>query len=385
MANSIKIKISDSVLEWIIKNIDTMNVSEKILEKLYEWQKGEKTPTFRQIEDISKSTGIPFGYFFLDEAPQEDISFMNYRTINSAENSKPSRNLIDTMHDMEMIQDWVRSTLIADGAEPIDFIKSKSENDNVEEIAVFIRNKLNLPLNWYTNFSNISEAFREIRNAISSCGVIVMLNYCVGNNTRRLLDINEFRAFSIIDEYAPLIFINSRDATAGRLFSLLHEFTHICLGINSIYNYHNLKISDNLIEVNPIEILCNAAAAEVLMPKKEFLKEWYKLNTNDKNLKIEKLASIFKCSELSVARRALDNAFISNSLYNEISKKIYNKIKDKAPGGPTFNDLLKYRTDKKFLKMLIESVHEGKTSYTEAFRLTYTSQQTFDNIVENLK
>ncbi len=38
----------------------------------------------------------------------------------------------------------------------------------------------------------------------------------VGSNTRRKLDIEEFRGFMLYDEYAPLIFINANDSISGK-------------------------------------------------------------------------------------------------------------------------------------------------------------------------
>lgn len=52
----------------------------------------------------------------------------------------------------------------------------------------------------------------------------------------RGLDIKEFRAFCFADEYAPLIFINANASVEERLFALVYEFMHVCLGKNSVFN-----------------------------------------------------------------------------------------------------------------------------------------------------
>ncbi len=71
---------------------------------------------------------------------------------------------------------------------------------------------------------------------MSSIGIVIMLNGIVGANTHRGLSIDEFRAFTLIDDFAPLIFINATDSKAGLLFSLIHEFVHIGIGANSLFN-----------------------------------------------------------------------------------------------------------------------------------------------------
>jgi len=65
------------------------------------------------------------------------------------------------------------------------------------------------------------------------------MNGVVRQNTHKKLNIKEFRAFTLIDDYAPLIFINSNDSQNGKLFSLLHEAVHIWLGISNFYNDDN--------------------------------------------------------------------------------------------------------------------------------------------------
>ena len=95
-----------------------------------------------------------------------------------------------------------------------------------------------------------------------------MMSGIVGNNTHRPLDINEFRAFAMVDDLVPLIFINSNDSVSGRLFSLLHEFAHICIGNNSLYND---RYSSGT-RVSKAESVSNAVAAEILVPQVMFEK-----------------------------------------------------------------------------------------------------------------
>ena len=61
---SVKIEIDSSILHWIIEKISNDNVDNNTISLLNKWVNGVTKPTFNQIEDVSKKTHIPFGYFF---------------------------------------------------------------------------------------------------------------------------------------------------------------------------------------------------------------------------------------------------------------------------------------------------------------------------------
>lgn len=381
-----KVNISAAILQWVMRTVQLDTLPPQVTDNLSKWISGEKEPTFNQIEIVSRATGIPLGYFFLQQPPREDVPLMEYRTVNSISFSYPSRNLIATIHDMEMVQDWTREHMIAEGITPPACVGAFKKQKDTAVCAAEVRKILGLSENWFENHRTVDDSYRFIRSAISNAGVLVMMSGIVGNNTRRPLDIEEFRAFAMIDEYAPLIFVNTNDSANGRLFSLIHEFAHVCVGESDFFNDRN----SGMAAIRPVEVVCNAVAAEILVPQSLFLMQWDNCIQNHTDEEtIQTLANFFKCGITVIARRALDNGKISSALYHEIAAlaiKLYNdkrrRDKEKGAGGGDFYRTASNRIDKRFFRMLANSVLEGQTQYTDAFRLTNTNRCTFERLAE---
>jgi Zn-dependent peptidase ImmA (M78 family) len=205
----------------------------------------------------------------------------------------------------------------------------------------------------------------------------------VGQNNFRKLNIDEFRAFTLIDDYAPLIFINNNDAEGGKLFSLLHEVAHIWIGLHSLFN-DDFGLAFN---VSPVETICNATAAELLVPNAHFIDKWNKRYSIAMNTKLFDLAGYFKCSVVTIARRALDNRYIGQEQYKQIVLETISaaRKRNKKTGTGDYYKTAISRYGKYFILALDNSIREGKTSYTEAFRLTNTTRKTFDTLVDEIR
>lgn len=387
-----KIEVSTQILDWIIKSIPLETVPDKVLSSIQKWRSGDSQPTFNQLEKVSKALGIPFGYFFLQTPPNEDLSIVEYRTIDSIALTKPSRNLIDTLHDMEQIQDWMHNYLLSIESDKLKFVGALKNETSSIDIAKYIRQLLGIKTDWFKSTKTFDESFSLLRHAMSNAGVIVMMSGIVENNTHRPLQIDEFRAFALVNEYAPLIFINSNDSINGKVFSLIHEFVHICIGENSLFND---RYSTGQ-KVDKTEVICNAVAAEILVPIDLFTKEWFKewfseSDGDDTAVRISSLAKAFKCGDTVIARRALDKQLITHEQYEAISKESVKRYKEymqrkkeRKEGGGDFYRTVASRIDKRFLRMLLSSVQEGTTMYTDAFRLTNTNRSTFTSLAEKV-
>lgn len=380
---AVNVNIQPAVINWALSQTKEEQLGTKLMENIKRWLDGSKTPTFNQIEDFSRKANIPLGYFFLQTPPVEEIKLLEYRTVDSIELANPSRNLIDTIHEMENVQEWMKDYRQDADFDTLAIVGSLKGKTDAKAIANQIRYDLEMPLDWYKNKGTISEAFNYVRGLLEYSGVLVMLSGIVGKNTHRALSIDEFRAFAMVDDWAPLIFINSADSEGAKLFSLFHEVAHIWIGENDLYNDRR-----NCKNVKDIEILCNAVASELMVPHDAFLEVWKNNTTADLNQKINEIAKIFKCGATVIARKALDNKKINQEMYDEIVEEAieaYRIMKEnKESGGGNYYNTMGSRLDSCFVKALCCSIQSGRTSYSEAYRLTNTSRKTFSEIAGRL-
>lgn len=380
---AVKVNIKPEILNWALNQTTEEELGKKLMANIRQWIVGTKSPTFNQIEDFSRKTNIPLGYFFLQTPPEEQIKLLEYRTIDSKEMAEPSRNLLDTIYEMEAVQEWMVEYRRDMGFDSVDYVGCMKNITEKDLIVNRIRRDLGLEKEWYKECKDLSGAFNKIRNCLEKCGILVMMSGVVGKNTRRILNLNEFRAFAMIDDLAPLIFINGADFWGGRLFSLLHETVHIWLGEDDLYNDRR-NSGDG---IKPIEVICNAVAGELMVPTTVFLEKWSQIQKEDVYQKIKDLSKVFLCSENVIARRALDNNRISKDIYNQVVSsaiEAYNQLKQERGTGGNYYNTTRSRLDSVFVRALCESVNAGRTSYTEAYRLTNTTNKTFFEVASGL-
>jgi len=145
----------------------------------------------------------------------------------------------------------------------------------------------------------------------------------------------EFRGFALSDKYAPLIFINSKDAKAAQLFTLAHELVHIWLGLSGVSNLVLTRSPD--IE---IERFCNKVAAELLVPIEELKAAW--ADNAGAADKITLTARQFRVSSLVILRRLYDAGYLTYEAFQQLytaEMMQFNQVATNKEGGGDF-----YRT-----------------------------------------
>lgn len=374
MANRVPVKAE--LIEWAYNRSMKQEYLHNRFNKLSEWLKGDLQPTLRQLEDFANATSTPLGYFFLEQPPIEELPIPHYRTIEAGGREQPSPDLIETLHMMQRRQDFMRDYFERYVGESLSFVGSYS-GTLVEELADKINQILEIDTGWAKSQRTYQDALNYLIDRCESKRIMVMINGIVGFNTSRVLDVEEFRGFVLVDNIAPLIFINGADAKSAQIFTLIHEIAHIVMGSSAVVEASPLNKVDE-----DTEKLCNSAAAEFLCPRTAFQSAW-QTHCDDREV-YKTLANIFKVSPIVIGRRAKDLDIITKTeffeFYSNYIKEIQSTSPPSNPGGNFYNNA-RIRLGNLFSRVVIYETKSGDLQYTDAFNLTGLKRTTFDRYV----
>lgn len=329
------------------------------------WRSGEAQPTLRQLEDFAQLTHTSIGYFFLPQPPKLELPVPDFRTVRDDTSAEPSSDLLDTLYLCQQRQDWYRDYARTHGLPILSFVASASLEEPPKAVAERLRETLSLSAEERRQLPTWMDALRQMIAMADDAGVMVMVSSVVGSNNHRKLDVEEFRGFTLVDELAPLVFVNGADSKAAQMFTLAHELAHVWLGATGVSD-----ASSGRVQEQHIERWCNQVAAELLMPMHE-LRVTYQRNAPIPQ-EIQRLAREFKVSTLVALRRLFDAGYIDEGTlwkhYREEQQRLL-ALKARNSAGGDFYRTLSTRTSKRFACAIVESTLEGLTSFPEAFRM----------------
>jgi len=362
---TVRVQIEPSLLEWASKRSgkspDELN---RRVPRLAAWARGDAQPTLKQLEDFARATSTSVGLLMLPEPPDMPLPVPDFRTLPKATAAPASPDLLDTIYLCEERQDWYRTYALVNGANPLDFVGSVAVGDDVAATADRMRRTLAFDIAARREYSSWSDALGKLSERAEDVGVLVMVSGVVGSNTRRALDPNEFRGFALVDDLAPVVFINGADTKAAQIFTLAHELVHIWLGQAAVSNPR----LDVRREDQQVERFCNAVAAELLVPLASLQSEF------DSNRpltdELDRLARLYRVSTLVVLRRIFDAGELSWNAYNNAYAEQMSRVaRATGSSGGNFYKTQPVRTSKRFAHAVIADALEGRTLHRDAFRL----------------
>ncbi|HEX4122646.1 MAG TPA: XRE family transcriptional regulator [Verrucomicrobiae bacterium] len=326
------------------------------------------------IQKVADATRTAFGYLFLDEPPQTDLPIADFRRTNSSQLT-PTSNLLEAIYDAQLKQAWYKDYLVANGAMPLGFVGSCTLDIPHKDTANDIRKALGIGPRIAEVARKWEDAIRCATEAVEDNGIIVLRSGHIRGDTSRTLSVDEFRGFALVDDYAPLIFINGADAPAAQLFTIAHELAHIWVGKTGVSNLDKTYSTGGR-----VEIYCNTVAAEVLLPIEELKSSW-KGGIGDIS-DVNRISDKYKVSRIVVARRARDAGLMTEEQFDGI----YRMISVKKSSGGNYYTNEAYQNSRLFSIALVQETISGRISEGDAMRyLGIKKADTFKNYANSLK
>ena len=383
----VRTPITPSVLSWAL--LRTQSTPEALAKRLgvkpgdvYSWLEGRKQPTLRQAQTAARALKIPFGYLFLAEPPEIRLPLPDFRSPRKVRRDVMSPELQDVLFDALRKSEWLSNWRKAQREPALSYVGSFSLSSSPEAAATDIRHELDLGQTPGLGLKDSSELFSLLVTKAERVGLVVLRTGKVFDNTRRKLSAEEFRGFAIADPFAPLVFVNTNDWQAARVFTLAHELAHIWLGESGISNPDPREPSS--VSEREVEKWCNSVAAELLVPGSSLQALWRK--TEAPCHQIRRMSRHFKVSSFVILLRSFEIGLINEDVRRDCWDALASEIgerRSKGSGGDFYASFFA-RNSLSFTRTVISAAIEGNITYRAAAQLLKTNLRTMDKAAKRL-
>ena len=343
MAERLKALVEPKLLVWARKSAslsleDAARTAGVPVDKLEGWETegSEEHPSIPQLKKLAGAYKRPLSVFFLPEPPTDFAALRDFRRVADVHGQTYSAQLayeIRAAHERRAVALDIAESL-GDAPEKLG-IRARIADDP-ETVAARLRERLGITLDQQARWGDPAKAFRAWRDAIENAGVLVFAL----SGAHHRVPLSEVRGFAIAEETFPVVVVNGKDRTNGRIFTLLHELAHVVIGQSAIENeiepHQGMSAPDRAIET-----FCNRVAAAVLMPRTALLAENIVMSKQRAGLQWTDAEIAALARRYSVSREALlvrladlgraERAFVQ-AKRREFARQ-YEEIDDEADNG----------------------------------------------------
>ena len=383
-----------ATLQWAVEESDADPVAlsqRRGLGRLPDWLESKEpvSVSFNKVEQLSRALHVPFGALVRSVVPQRRSEpLVQYRTVGNT-SVQPSKNLQDTIDQMRFRQEWARDELLESGLDANPLVGSVRDADHDDALADALRSTLGLDGRSAWEGGNSSDRFRQLKERASDAGIMIMLNSQVGSVSSRKLDLQEFRGFVLIDDMAPLVFINRNDSFDGMIFTLIHEVGHVLLGTQELFDgiggQGDRKATERAI---------NRAVVMAVIHDDRFRRLWQeKLDAGKVPADAaESIAGDFHLSALAMGIQAHQFGLTDEDTLEELRARMDRHLQDKAAHHQeqethgNGNRTNASRVDTGFVRLVNAAMDGGRLAPTEGFDLVgVRSPQSYQGLIREKK
>jgi Zn-dependent peptidase ImmA (M78 family)/DNA-binding XRE family transcriptional regulator len=375
MSRTTQVPVTPSVLRWAIEDsgyeldqlASALGVSPSHLEQ---WLSGDSLPNLTQARKLANKLHRSLAALLLPRPPRSQPLVVEFRhSLDDRQELNPNeRRYLRRAKRFQETLSWLSKELEL----PRPTIPSASLAAEPGSIASSVRSLLGISTKDQRDWSSPSSAFHKWRSALERVGIIVFL-FPVGKAS--------CTGFSLWDDFAPIVAVNTAWNESARIFTVFHEMAHLitrtssaCLGFRSSAR------------TDQVERWCESFSAQVLMPTTDVLATlrelgWHTGRQINDLAVAKRIATVYKVSLRAATIRLIDLQAANWSLYDQIPPISDNKPKG---GGGTGRDRTQIKEDQlgeRTTAMLIGAVERDVLERSQAVDLLDIPDSKFDELV----
>ena len=348
----------------------------KAADRLAALERGEMEPPRSTLARMAKQYRRPLLTFYMSGPPRADERTARFRTLFGDQPPGEYAVIDALLRDVNARQDLVRAVLEdEDEVEPLRFVGSMKMSDGEPAVRAALGSLLDMQAEAFHAEKDPGAAFNLLRAQIEANGVFVLLKGDLGSY-HTAIDASVFRGFAIVDDLAPFVVVNDRDARSAWSFTLLHEVVHLILDESGMrIDVHN--------ERNPgIERLCDDVAGEFLLPS-ERLDFLHPISAWERTSQIaERIGEFSRSMNLSrsmVVYRAFRAGLIDRGVYTSLDETFreqwvqerdgQRRRNRQSDGGPNYYVIRRHRVGRALIDFTREMMGTGTLSTTRAAKV----------------
>lgn len=368
MAASLAAPINSDLLVWAREtagySVDAAAAKLGIKpEKLNAIEHGDPQPSFAQLKKAADVYKRPLAVFFLPQAPARQTEVHDFR-LQPGVSQRPYAPRLNA----EIRQARLRREDVLELAREIEqeipaFRHQASMDENPAVVAARVRQVLGITLEKQFAIRRNEDALKEWKAAVETQSVLVF-------ETSRIPQ-EEMRGVSLTTDVLPIVILNGGDAHAGRIFTLLHELTHLLLRQGGVCDM--APIDDGTPDAR-VEVFCNAVAGNVLVPADALLGALPQQDVHTWTMEeLDDLARHFSVSRYVILRRLLAVGRTTPAHYRAVSAQLdqeqqqaRDKPRGESAGGPPPSVMAVRNLGRPFVRLVLNAYAQDRIALATA-------------------
>ncbi|MBU2444066.1 MAG: ImmA/IrrE family metallo-endopeptidase [Bacteroidetes bacterium] len=316
------------------------------------WEKTERTPSIKQLSEITRVLGISLDYLLNAELDVK-FQFRSTQPVSGEEKTQITKVIKDAVLQINNINSAYK---LANVLPPVFNIKMDFYQPHIAQMALEIREAFKL---------NQKVTLAEFKQALSERNVHVFEWYL----PHKMSGFSYRGAFSVI-------FINRSHPAQRRLFTLVHEFAHLLFHLGRDHNQTIVSLISSTRD--PIEKEASIFASELLIPNNELLKLLEIIGKDSKSPNfIHTIAAYFNVSPEAVFYRLVELKYFEWSEKNKFFKKLNYQLQLEE----YYVDEIEEQVDTKFLQTALNLYDNEEISVGKLCEWIFTSRESIETFI----